>query len=249
VDRAYWISWYDLPEEGRDAYLAWAHEVYIPKVLARRGVMWGAHYASQPKGSFTPLGGGGRISHKKDPKGVPKGDRYIMMFGAAEPYALGNPSPREFHANLPEGDRRMLAQRLAERANLMVEESRIYGPEANANDPAGIPVAPCIQLGSFNVRSCEEEEELAAWYARWRMPALGKLPGCVAVRKLVSVSGWARHGVMYEFASLDARGEGMKQMGLLYPEMMAWTERFIPTLTHAPGSPHIGLRLWPPVKS
>ena len=249
MDRAYWISWYDLPEEGREAYLAWAHEVYIPKVLARRGVMWGAHYASQPKGSFTPLGGGGRISHKKDPKGVPKGDRYIMMFGAAEPYALGNPSPREFHANLPEADRRMLAQRLAERVNLMVEESRVYGPEANANDPAGIPVAPCIQLGSFNVRSCEEEEELAAWYARWRMPSMRKVPGCIRVRKLVSVAGWAKHACFYEFTSLKDREDNFVHYERPYPEMVEWSTNVVRDTVHAPGSANVALRLWPPIQT
>jgi hypothetical protein len=248
MDRAYWISWYDLPEEGRDAYLEWAHDVYIPKVLARRGVTWGAHYASQPKGSFTPLGGGGRISHKKDPKGVPKGDRYIMMFGAAESYALGNPSPREFHANLPEADRKMLAQRLAERVNLMVEESRVYGPAASAADPASTPVAPCIQLGSFNVRSCEDEEELAAWYARWRMPSMQKVPGCVRVRKLVSVAGWAKHACFYEFTSLKDREDHFVYYERPYPEMVEWSTNVVRDTVHAPGSANVALRIWPPIR-
>jgi len=78
------------------------------------------------------------------------------------------------------------------------------------------------------------------------MPALGKLNGCVALRKLVSVTGWAKHGVVYEFTSLDVRNIAMKEMGSLYPDMTEWTERFIPHLTHAYGSPHIGVRLWPP---
>ena len=35
--RAYWISWYDLLDDGRGDYLARAHDIYIPKVLARPG--------------------------------------------------------------------------------------------------------------------------------------------------------------------------------------------------------------------
>jgi hypothetical protein len=249
MDRAYWISWYDLPEEGRGAYLEWAHDVYIPKVLARPGVMWAAHYASQPKGSFTPLGGGGRISHKKDPEGVPKGDRFIMMFGAAELYALGNPSPREFHASLPEGDRKMLAHRLAERVNLMVEESRIYGPGANAADPASTPAASCIQLGSFNVRSFEEEEELAAWYARWRMPSMQTVPGCVRIRKLVSVAGWAKHACFYEFTSLKDREDHFVYYERPHPEMVEWSTNVVRDTVHAPGSANVALRIWPPIRA
>lgn len=246
IDRAYWISWYNLAADGRDAYLAWAHEVYIPKVLARPGVMWAAHYASQPKGSFTSLGGGGRISHKKDPEGVPKGDRYILMFGAADPYVLGNPSRREFHASLTEADRKMVARRVEERVNLMVEESRVYGPAANATDPAGTPPAPCIQLGSFNVRSLDEEEELAAWYARWRMPSLQKVPGCVRVRKLVSVAGWAKHACFYEFTSLKDREEHFVYYERPYPEMVEWSTNVVRDTIHAPGSANVALRIWPP---
>jgi hypothetical protein len=29
--------------------------------------------------------------------------------------------------------------------------------------------------------------------------------------------------------------------------MIEWTERCVPLLTHAHGSPHIGVRLWPAV--
>jgi len=47
------------------------------------------------------------------------------------------------------------------------------------------------------------------------MPALSKLPGCVGMRKMVSVTGWAKHGVIYEFASLDARNEGMPAVARL----------------------------------
>ena len=54
TDRAFWISWYDLPEECRSEVLAWTHDVYVPRVLARPGVLWAAHYASETK--FTPLG-------------------------------------------------------------------------------------------------------------------------------------------------------------------------------------------------
>ena len=46
MDRAFWITWYDLPDAGRDEYLAWLHGAYLPAMLKRPGYLWGAHYAS-----------------------------------------------------------------------------------------------------------------------------------------------------------------------------------------------------------
>ena len=83
IDRAYWISWYNLPEEGREQHLGWLHRQYIPKVLERAGVLWAAHYASEE--NVVPLGGGkGRVGHTKL-ESVPAGDRFILIFGAEEP--------------------------------------------------------------------------------------------------------------------------------------------------------------------
>ena len=64
MDRAFWITWYDLPDEGRAAYLDWLHNTYIPKVTARPGVLWAAHYASES--NIVPQGGGkGRVEHAR----------------------------------------------------------------------------------------------------------------------------------------------------------------------------------------
>lgn len=246
LDRSLLITWYDLPANGRTAYLAWLHTYHLPALAKRPGVLWAAHYEVQKYD--IPA----RVRHTTDPA-VPNGNDYVLIVGAASSHDFSKPLDAFVKpggaedAGLTSEDRKMLALRTGERLSIMTEEARIDGPEIATRANGGAP-APCIQLGSFNGNDQSAEDELLAWYARWRMPALGKLPGCVALRKMVSVSGWARHGVMYEFTSLTAREAGMKQMGALYPEMTAWTERFIPHLTHAPGSPHIGVRLWPPVQ-
>lgn len=247
MDRALLISWYNLPAKGREEYLAWLHGTHMPVLTKRPGVMWAAHYEVQKYD--IPA----RIRHTTDPA-VPNANDYVLILGAASSHDFSKPLDAFVEtgaavedAGVTAADRKMLALRSGERVSIMTEEARVDGPEIRTRVNGSAP-APCIQLGSFNGNDQPAEDELLAWYARWRMPALGKLPGCVALRKMVSVSGWAKHGVMYEFTSLNARSEGMKQMGPLYPEMTAWTERFIPHLTHAPGSPHIGVRLWPPVK-
>lgn len=241
LDRALWISWYDLPEEGRDAYLSWLHNSYLPKVVERPGVLWGAHYASEA--NVIPLGGGkGRVSHAK-PDAIPAGDRFILMFGSADTRAFADPSPRGFQAQLPDADKAKLALRIGERVNVMVEETRVYGPEGKRPESDRTP-AECIQLGSFNSGSYEDEDELANWYAQWRLPSLTTLPGVIRVRKLVSVSGWAKHACLYEFTSVEARNEHFIHYETPHPEMEAWSKRAVKNLIHAPGSPNLARRIW-----
>lgn len=246
-DRAYWISWFNLPgkisEERRHEFSTWVYESYVPKVLARDGVLWGALYASEAAGSFTPLGGGGRISHKKNPKGVPIGDRYILMFGAMDAYALADPTPHEFHEQFNKADSRMLALRCDERHNIMLEEARIEGPGIAEITPKIAP-APAIQLGSFNSGNWADEEEMAAWYARWRLPSLLYVPGCVRVRKLVSVAGWAKHACFYEFTSLQAREEHFVHYEKPNKAMVKWSTDVVRDTVHAPGSANVASRLF-----
>ena len=69
----------------------------------------------------------------------------------------------------------------------------------------GTALSPCIQLGSYVFDG--DEEDMLAWYTQWRLPSMRDIPGCVAVRRLVSVAGWAKHGILHEFASSTARNE------------------------------------------
>lgn len=242
MDRALWITWYDLPSAGREEYLSWLHEAYIPRLLQRPGFRWAAHYESvvNPPMSGVPEGGPTRLRGTDDPS-VPRGNAYILIFGAESPHAFGRPMPTSLHAELPASDRRMLESRVGARMNILIDQEKADGPEA-ATRSAKEALSPCIQLGTFNPGAADEEEILA-WYAQWRLPAMEKLPGCVGIRKLVSVAGWAKHGVLYEFTSVDARNRHFPHHEKVNPEMEAWTDRFVRKLLHAPGSPNVARRI------
>jgi hypothetical protein len=242
TDRALWISWYDLPDGGREAYLAWLHQFYIPTLLKRPGFLWGAHYASVPRGTVRTMRRDGATDPRLDPS-VPTGDRYILFFGAEHANVFGNPRPSALHAGLGEEGRKMLAMRTGERMNIMAEAARVEGPEAKGYG-AGMTLAPCIQLGSFNC-AYQDEEEMLAWYAQSRMPAMVTLPGCVRTRKLASVSGWAKHAILYEFTSLESRNRYYMTLEDGRPEAKAWADRMVPKLIHAPGSANLATRIWP----
>ena len=102
-------------------------------------------------------------------------------------------------------------------------------------------------LFSFRVRSLEEEFDLGSWYAQYRFPAMARMPGCIATRKLISVVGWAKHAVLYEFTSLEARLNGFEKHESLALNDKEWTNRVIGYTIHVPGSPSVGRRIWPEV--
>ena len=92
----------------------------------------------------------------------------------------------------------MLGMRAGVRECVFLEVARVDGPEAGLRTP-GITPGPRIQIGSFNIGAPENEESMGAWYAQLRFPRMRTLAGCVGMRKLVSVCGWARHAALYEF--------------------------------------------------
>ena len=243
MERALWITWYGLPASGRDAYLAWLHGKFIPRILKKPGVLWAAHYAAQAEP--LPAGGKARLRHTDDPA-VPTGNGYILIFGGKTPHAFADLVPHKLNPGLAADDRRMLAQRIGERANIVVEEDRAAGPSAKKRE-GKMALAPCIQLGSFNSGSAHDDEVLD-WYANLRLPAMRRLPGCLGIRKYVSVAGWAKHAVLYEFESLAARDKYFPFHDKDDPAMAAWTDTLVRKLLHAPGSPNVAERLWPPVK-
>jgi hypothetical protein len=53
--------------------------------------------------------------------------------------------------------------------------------------------------------------------------------GSVGARKLVSIAGWAKHAILYEFSSLKAAESNLSDPG-------DWTKRVIGNLIHAPHS-------------
>jgi len=242
-----WISWYDLADGNRDAYLKWAHGTYIPNLIKRPGFLWGAHFQGEAEVpmSGVPRGAPGRLRHTDDPA-VPRGNTYILIFGAENAHAFAHPTPRKLHAGLSQDDRKMLAARAGERVNIFTDENGIGGPDASKRDRKQA-LSPCIQLGSFNAGTADEDEILD-WYANWRLPSMNRLTGCVGIRKLVSVSGWAKHGVMYEFVSLAERNKHFPDHEKASPEMDAWTDRLVRKLLHAPGSPCVAQRIFSAVK-
>lgn len=242
MDRAIWATWYDLPAEGEKEYASWLHEAHLPAMLERPGYLWAAHVdndKSEERGRSIAA----RLTHTDDAS-VPTGCGYLTLFGAESVHTFLNPSPAQLAESRGPDEREMLGMRVGVRESVFLEAGRVDGPEAGLRAP-GVTPGPRIQMGSFNVSAPRDEERVGAWYAQLRFPRMRALAGCVGMRKLVSVCGWARHAVLYEFA-LDASVESYFEKELASE---AWSREMVGSLVHAPGSPSAGRRVWPPVRS
>ena len=242
MDRGISVAWYDLPDARRKEYLAWLHEAYIPTLLKYPGILWAAHYSNED--SIKPLP---QLRHTGDAT-IPGGYQYIFMLGARDAHAFSSLTSFHQRGKRDSADRKMLGLRAGERLNIFTEEARVDGPEAKQREGEYTP-APCIQLGSFNTGSYKDEDELLSWYADYRLPAMRMIPSSIGMRKLVSVSGWAKHAVLYEFTSLEARANTFRAHEAQDPATAAWSNEVITKLVHAPGSPNVARRIWPPVKA
>lgn len=248
MDNGIWATWYDLADDanspGRDAFLDWLHGDYLPGIQSRAGIAWAAHYQI--------TGGGAKMQEIHDKLAraedgeVGAGTQFLMLAGAASPHVFADPRIDEWEARQGEPAKSMLAKRIGTRTSIFTQEEFVTGPEFDARPACSTP-GPAIQMGSFRTRTVADEFDLAAWYAQYRLPNMSRMPGCIATRKLVSVAGWAKHSVMYEFTSLDARQQHFQNHESLALNKTEWTNKIITYTIHAPGSPSVGKRIWPPV--
>jgi hypothetical protein len=234
MDRGIRAVWYDLPEDGKQDYLDWLHGEHLPALLSRSGYLWAASIENVDTPEREEASA--RRLTRTDDATVPTGYRYLLLLGAADPHVLVDPSPAEIEVQLDASSRRMLGLRQAVRDVVFVEVSRIEGPDAKTRAP-GITPGPIIQFGTFNIDAEDNETEMNTWYSRSRFPLVDQ-PGTVGTRRLVSISGWPKHGILYEFTSLEAAARNLT-------DLSDWSRRVVDSLVHAPHSPTLGTRIWP----
>ena len=134
----------------------------------------------------------------------------------------------------------MLRQRLRSRTAILAEIDRVEGPEIAARD--GMTVGPVVQMGTFMPHSVEAEAELCSWYVWHRLPLIREMPGCIGARRLVSVVGRYKQSILYDFTRVnDLDGH--------FSDPHPDSRRMLAQISHAPNSPTLGTRVWPPVSA
>ena len=234
-------EWYDLAAADEQAHLAWLHGDYLSKLKASPGVIWVGHYRIAKKSGEPSTPGGLRRVETED-KNVPSGSDYVLITAAVSPETfLGWDSPL---STLEKTGQERLGQRVGYRQAIFIEEARVDGLMNNPERDKAAP--PAIQLGNFNVRMPADELELARYYRLSRFQEVAMTVGSMGARKLVSIIGWPKHGILYEFASMNPGEQVFEQRMLANRKPLPIKLRPIQEyVVHAPGAPHAGSRIWP----
>ena len=121
------------------------------------------------------------------------------------------------------------------------------GPDWYRHLP-GTGAPPAIQLGNYLTSNQTDDMDLAMWYRQMKLPQVTRARGCIGARKLVSIVGWAKHGILYEFMEMDSHEENFEQRFRDAGLSERWTGRHVlKIVVHAPMGPHAGRRIWPPL--
>jgi hypothetical protein len=237
------VTWYDLEPGIEAGFIAWLHSTYLPRLKQHPGIAWVSHYKNE--------GGGGamRELHRialRPNEVVPSGCQYLLLVGAPSPQVFFDPTLIEL--DLADDLKEKLTLRRRLRTEIYAEQARVDGA-ASPNRIDGSTSAPAIQLGCYRMKDVQAEVELGRWYVQHRFPLMSQMRACVRTRKLLSVVGWAKHGVLYEFESLEARlknHEEPHESKVLDPATPTGT--IVQNCIYPPGSPFIGERIWPSLK-
>ena len=120
---------------------------------------------------------------KRPQEDIGDGTQYVVLVGA--PSAHTFLAPLALDIEKEPAFRDMLALRRGVRSAIFSEETRVNGPAIGQRPQGGTP-GPAIQMGSFRVRSLEEEFDLGCWYAQYRLPHMAQMPGCIAAASSIA---------------------------------------------------------------
>jgi hypothetical protein len=244
MDTAIKAEWYDLDDADRERFLAWLHGQYLPALQAKPGYIWVGHYNRAPaRGASLPPGYPARV--ETDDPNVPKGSQYLIVTAAASADVFFNPNAATETDAETEA---RLAKRKEYRFCIFIEETRVSGPDWHRHLP-GSGAPPAIQLGNYSTKTQADDLDLEMWYRAMKLPQVTRARGCIGARKLVSLVGWAKHGVLYEFMDMEDDEENFEQRFRDAGLTEKWTGRHVlQIVVHAPKGPHAGRRIWPPLQ-
>lgn len=217
VSHAIWGIIYDLPEQGRDDYLAWFHDVHMGEKLARPGYVWAAHYeVVDTQGiHISSLG----TTHEGD-----RGHGYIALFGGADTQVFLDPSPAQIKPRQTPLTREMMEKRIGQRSFIAAEEWSAQGDQNEHRRGH-----PLIHLDCCDAPG--GDEALGAWCVQVLKPAIHQQLTFRRISKFLAATGPMKHVILAEF-------DGAAQTANATPPV---------TVTHLSGSPFTARRIAPPL--
>ena len=236
------VEWFDIRNENRNRLYKWLHEFFLKYLQSQSGINWVAHYEIVPHPQ-TPYIKNAPPKKEIKHKNIPPGRENLIITSANSAYVFFGPQ-NELN-NIEKKYESNLSMRDNYRSAVFIEEESINGPEQNKK-PLGLGGPPAMQFGSYNVDTINDDVELANWYRGERFPRLAVTRGMIRGRKLLSITGWAKHGVFWEFAEMEENEYSFEHRFIEADRGEDWNGRHVlEYVTHSPGSPHAGKRVWP----
>ncbi len=235
-------EWFDLEASSKEEVWSWLHDTYLPSVRAVSGVAWVGHYDIVPIPD-KPYIEGAPMRRETTDSSIPNGGQNVILTAALSPEVYfgtdnGIEALADTHAE-------MLGQLKGYRSAVYIEEQVINSPEQRAS-PYGMGPPPAMQLGNYHVDNPDDETELARWYRQERFARVSVTQGMVRGRKMLSMAGWPKHGVLWEFTDLPEGEFTFEHRFVAADRNENWPGRHVlEYVTHAPGSPHAGRLVWP----
>jgi hypothetical protein len=237
-------EWFDLADDKRQDVWSWMHADYLPALQSAQGVAWVGHYEIVKLPDRPYIEGAPRRKQTSDPKVAP-GWQNVVLTAAVSPNVFFGPHNAVDPLQKAHEKRRADFQNY--RFAVFIEEQVVNAPELRAM-PYGMGPPPAMQLGNFNADRPEDEIELARWYRAERFPRVSVSRGMIRGRKMVSIVGWPKHGVLWEFTDLPDGEFSFEPRFIEADRHENWKGRHVlEYVTHAPHGPHAGRRVWPPV--
>ena len=235
-------EWFDILSRDKEKLWSWFHEIFFPNLKSQNGVNWVAHYDIVPHPDRPYITDAPFKKETKDPC-IPPGRENLVLTSANTPSVFFGPNCTL--DDIDEHNQPHLSMRINYRSAVFIEEEMINGPEQH-KQPLGMGGAQAMQFGSYNVDNTQDEIELARWYRGERFPRLPVTHGMVRGRKFLSISGWAKHGVLWEFSEMNENEYSFEHRFIEADRGENWRGRHVlEYVTHSPGSPHAGRRVWP----
>ena len=183
MESGLWITWYDLPDHGREAYLAWLHETYIPRgPQASRLPVGGALPAqSVKKGSYDNHTRANAAIHTNT-AAVPDGGPAAYPVRAKHADVFRQSRARRPHARLSESQ--------AAKSGDEIEQAcqRYNTKQRECRD--GMKSSMAVQVRAVHTtgkvsRTVRGRTKGRTWpgTAQSRMPAISALPGVIRTRQ------------------------------------------------------------------
>ena len=235
-------EWFDLDPDSRTGVLEWLHQKYLPALQATSGVGWVGHYETVPAPQKGYIEGAPDKVETTDPS-IPTGWQNVILTAGLSPEVFfGKGNGLDQLATSHAEERKALKNY---RSAVFLEEQVVNSPELR-NCPDGMGPPPAMQIGHYNTNSVEDDWELARWYRSERFSRVSVTPGMIRGRKLLSIAGWAKHGVLWEFTDLPEGDYSFEHRFVAADRDENWTGRHVlEYVTHCYGSPNAGRRVWP----